>query len=68
MNKYKCQRGKSSGCITCKYGGTGLKREPCRSCRGKGHFPNCPMVLSISYDYDRPACDGCKWEAREDEL
>ncbi len=65
MCKYKCQRGEYSGCVTCKYGDYGTYEEPCYNCKTIG-FINCPRVM-ISYDYNRSECDGCKWEAWEDE-
>lgn len=57
--KIKCKAGKKNGCLTCRYMFYPLEDVYCSRCQiGR----NCPLLLSISYDKDRPACDGCHWE------
>lgn len=59
MEKYKCQRGKDNSCLTCIHGFESKNDTPCYGCQENR---NCPLILSISYNLQRPMCEGCRWE------
>lgn len=55
---YKCERGNDRGCDTCKYdycGDVWCTHEP------------CPIRMDLEYPYGAEMCEGCHWEAKEDE-
>ena len=56
---YKCERGKDRGCDTCKHdycGNIWCADGP------------CPINWGLQYPNGEEICDGCMWEAKEDEV